>query len=528
MPMVSVQPRPAKVGPETPQLVYAPTTWHRDHRFALAGIVGATALTVVTGFLGPSVVTLTLGKRRDLLPPYYLPGGIIAPNEWLVSSLIWSAILIGALGLGIGMRALSDGWRPNPRKLFALGTGLSAATILVPPMTSADVLMYAAYGRLQAIGRDPYSITPAEIFRSQYDPVLNLTERPWTDTPSVYGPITSWLQLAANKLGGDNMHDIVFWLQIFAMVPFVVMCAGVVMLAHGDPQRQARAALFSIANPCLIWAVIAGAHNEALSVVFAVVALLLMRKTPFGAGFAIGLAGCAKLSIGLYGIAMLWAYRRQPKKALLFCAGAAIPMGLAYVVWQPTAFFQVLRNGGYVSVGSWANPLFRFLDWVYFTGTTSKIIVGVLSYAGLFVIGWMLSRVLPWRAAPGLSAGADPKSDVLTVGLRTALVISTAWLVTSMYTLSWYDLIAWVPLAVLAASKLDYLMLVRIAPLSLAYVPGRAIDFGPALELVATRIRDTVSPIVQIGVLVAIVLWWRRDRKARRAGLVTLGDTSAR
>ena len=82
-----------------------------------------------------------------------------------------------------------------------------------------------------------------------------------------------------------------------------------------------------------------------------------------------------------------------------------------------------------------------------------------------------------------------------------------------MYTLSWYDLIAWMPLAVLGASKLDTIMLLRGAPLSLAYVPGRAIDVGPALDVTATRIRDTFSPIVQIGVLVAIVVWWRRPRQ---------------
>ena len=50
----------------------------------------------------------------------------------------------------------------------------------------------------------------------------------------------------------------------------------------------------------------------------------------------------------------------------------------------------------------------------------------------------------------------------------------------------------------------------RIAPLSLAYVPGRAIDYGAALDFTATRIRDTVSPIIQILVLLAIVLWWKK------------------
>lgn len=492
-----------------PQPRYQPGVWHRNHQFAIFGIVGATALTLFAGFLGPSAVTLTLGPRHSYLPPWYLPANVVKPNEWFVSIVIWVAIILGALGLWAGLRAMADGWRPKYKKIFVLGTVLSLLTSLVPPMTSADVLMYAAYGRLQAIGRDPYEITAAEVFRSQFDPVLRWTERPWQDTPSVYGPITSWTQLVANKLGGENMHDIVFWLQVFSVVPFILACAGAVMLAHGDPRRQGRAALLTVANPLLIWAVVAGAHNEPLAVMFAVAGLLFMRKNPFVAGLGIGLAGCAKVSIGLWGLAMLWAYRREPKKALLLCFGTAVPMGLAYVLWQPTAFFQALRNGGYVSVGSWANPLYRLLD-VFMTGFHAKAIVGVISYIGLIIIGWMLYRVVPWTPAPGLEKGADMQRDPLTIALRTALVLSVAWLITSMYTLSWYDLLAWIPLAVLAANKLDKIMVIRGAALSLAYVPGRAIDLGTALDFTATRMRDTISPIVQMAMVLAVILWWRQ------------------
>jgi hypothetical protein len=496
---------PAK--PPKPQ--YRAEIWHRNHRFAVFGIVGATALTLLAGVLGPSAVTLTLGPRDSYLPPWYLPSGLVSPNEWFVSILIWTAIILGGLGLWVGLRAMADGWKPKVKKFFALGTVLSLLTICVPPMTSADVLMYAAYGRLQAIGRSPYEITPAEVFRGQFDPVLRWTERPWQDTPSVYGPITSWTQLLANKLGAENMHDIVFWLQVFSVVPFILACAGVIILAHGDPRRQGRAALLTIANPLLIWAVVAGAHNEALAVMFAVAGLLFMRKNPFVAGLGIGLAGCAKVSIGLWGLAMLWAYRREPKKALLLCLGTAIPMGLAYVLWQPTAFFQALRNGGYVSVGSWANPVYSFLA-LFMTDYHAKVVIGIISYIGFIVIAWMLSRVVPWTAAPGLAKDADLKRDPLTIALRTALVLSVAWLITSMYTLSWYDLLAWMPLAVFAASKLDQIMVIRGAALSLAYVPGRAIDMGPALDFTATRIRDTVSPIIQMTMLLAVVLWWRQ------------------
>jgi alpha-1,6-mannosyltransferase len=488
---------------------YGPGIWHRNHQFAIFGIVGATALTLLAGFLGPSAVTLTLGPRDSYLPPWYLPADVITPNEWFVSILIWTAIILGALGLWVGLRAMADGWKPKFKKLFGLGTVLSLLTVCVPPLTSADVLMYAAYGRLQAIGRNPYEITPAEVFRGQFDPVLRWTERPWQDTPSVYGPITSWTQLAANKLGGENMHDIVFWLQVFSVVPFILACAGVVMLAHGDPRRQGRAALLTIANPLLIWAVVAGAHNEALAVMFAVAGLLFMRKNPFIAGLGIGLAGCAKVSIGLWGLAMLWAYRREPKKALLLCLGTAIPMGLAYILWQPTAFLQALRNGGYVSVGSWANPVYSLLA-LFMTEFHAKVVIGIISYIGFMVIAWMLSRVVSWTAAPGLAKDADLQRDPLTIALRTALVLSVAWLITSMYTLSWYDLLAWMPLAVLAASKLDQIMVIRGAALSLAYVPGRAIDMGPALDFTATRMRDTVSPIIQMAMLLAVILWWRQ------------------
>ena len=185
-------------------------------------------------------------------------------------------------------------------------------------------------------------------------------------------------------------------------------------------------------------------------------------------------------------------------------------MGLAYVLWAPTAFFQVLRNGDVRLRRRRGRTRSTASSTLFLDQDLAKIVVGVIAYVGLVVIAWMLSKVVPWTAVPGLPKGADLRRDPLTIAVRTSLVLSVAWLVTSMYTLSWYDLIAWIPLSVLAASKLDKIMLMRIAPLSLAYVPGRAIDYGAALDFTATRIRDTVSPIIQILVLLAIVLWWKK------------------
>ena len=67
---------PRRQSGQAAQAVYRPSVWHRDHHFALVGIIGATALTLLAGFLGPSAVTLKLGPRDSYLPPWYMPAGM--------------------------------------------------------------------------------------------------------------------------------------------------------------------------------------------------------------------------------------------------------------------------------------------------------------------------------------------------------------------------------------------------------------------------------------------------------------------
>lgn len=492
--------------------------WTRDGRLGFRLIVLSCLVTIVVAFLGPSTVTLNPGPADgSLLPPWFIPvewgKQVGLPlSEWVVVPALWIGITVGAIGLVIAWRAVTDGWRPRIHRMFHLGVGLNLATAFVPPLTSADVLMYAAYGRLQHLGRNPYDITPAEIFRQAYDPVLVWTERPWQDTPSVYGPIASWSQWLANWLGGDSMHDVVFWLQLMAVVPFIVICAVMIKLAHGDAALQTRSVLFTILNPLLIWSVVAGAHNEALTLVFAIIALWFVRKSAFVTGIFIGLAGAVKVSLVFYGLALVWGYRHDWRKVLQLGVGAVIPLGILYGVFAPQALFAAGRNTGYVSGGSWAPWFDSALAWVL-PAATARSITGIVGWVGLFVIGWMLSRVLPWHAVPGATLPAE--RDPLTIAVRTAVVLCTAWLVTSPYTLSWYDLIVWAPLALLMPTRLDWLMALRGVALSVAYVTGRTVGFSDVMvDVVAFTVRDIICTAIQWVVLVAIVHWfWTTNRQ---------------
>ena len=481
--------------------------WTKDHHYGLAMIIFGCLVSVAVAFAGPSVVTLKLGPRVDLMPPWYLPVGWLSLGEWVVVPLLWVGIIVGSLGLTICWRAVNAGWRPNHRKLFVLGAGLSTLSCLVPPLTSADVLMYAAYGRIQVLGLNPYDITPAEIFRQTYDPVLVWTEHPWTDTPSVYGPLASASQWLAAALGGENMHNIVFWLQAFTLIAFLVGAAAAVRLAHTDPKLQTRVVLFTVANPLMIWGVLVGAHNESLSVVFALVGLLFYRKYPWAAGIGIGLAGTVKVSMIFYGIAMCWGYRKDWRKLLQLIGGAAVPLAIAYGLWMPNALLAAQRNTGYISPGAWGL-------WGLWTLTPligdplARQVVTSLGWVLLVIFAWMLSRVMPWRLVPGEYKTAEPQEDPLTIAVRTIVVLCTAWLITSPWQFVWYDLIVWIPLGLLWSSRLDPIMIWRGAWLSVAWVTGRALQFSPEMHAVERYLRENINVAAQYAVLVAIVWWW--------------------
>ena len=65
-----------------------------------------------------------------------------------------------ALGLAAGLAALARGWAPDPRRLLLAGCLAAVVLAFLPPSGSADHLNYAAYGRIAALGLDPYAHHP--------------------------------------------------------------------------------------------------------------------------------------------------------------------------------------------------------------------------------------------------------------------------------------------------------------------------------------------------------------------------------
>ncbi len=461
-------------------------------------------LIVLTGLLGPSVVVLTLPNPEKWLPPYWFDA---EPGGWAATVPILAAIVIGAIGVHQMLTALKYGWAPRLRKLVALGIGSVVAVIMVPPMASGDVLIHAAYGRIAATGGNPYETTPADIIRLGFDPVIVATERPWQNAYSIYGPVVTAVQWVSSKIAGDSVHLTVWLLQISVALAFVVAALAALKLVGPDLERRRRLILLTLANPLLIWAVVAGAHNESIAVMFAVLALIAMRRNVFLAGVLLGLAGCSKLSIGLVGVAMLWALRGNHRKMLQLSLGAGITMVGMYAFVGLRAFQQARSQTSFISTGTPHKIIYNLLD-LLMPGPVARTLVGIAAWIGLIIVAILLCQVFPKALVDKVS-----EDDVTPDAIRYTAIYAIAWLLTSMYTLAWYDLTAWVALAMVGASQVDRLMVIRTAVVSLAYVPGRdrrAIDMSQSLDFVTTRIRDTICPIVEALLLIALIVWARR------------------
>ncbi|MBM7784520.1 hypothetical protein JOD67_001200 [Tenggerimyces flavus] len=473
-------------------------------RRAIVLVATSFALVFLVGFLGPSIAVVTLPQRQSWHPPFWIDAH---PHPAIIISLIVAAIACGGIGIYQGLRALAAGWQP--RHLAKLGIAGIVAVTLVPPMGSGDILMYAAYGRIAALGSSPYVLSPADLSRLINDPIANATEAPWQEKTSVYGPIATWLQQGSSFLGGDSTHATVMWLQLVNALAYVGVGLLTIVLAGQDPKDRARATLFILANPVLVLAVVGGAHNDAQAVVFAIAALVVARRMPFAAGLLLGLGGAVKLNVGLFGLALLWGLRKSKRRMAELCAGAALALVGTYVTAGPEAFHQITAAVGYVSTGTPWRWIFSLLHLTILPIPLARTVVALLAITSIVLVSILLHRALPAAIKP--PAGPD---DPTPDAVRAAAVLGLAWVLLTHYTLPWYDIVAWAPLAAVAATQLDKLLLLRTSVLAAAYTGSRAIVLPAWLQFIQSRLLDTISPLVQLTVIVLLIRWCRRRSAA--------------
>jgi hypothetical protein len=504
-----------------------PGTEARRPAHLAGGLVGASAVLVVgTAVLGPSAIEPALGPRsglRGLLPSYSLH---LHPSSALVTVLVVVAYLAGGAGVGLGLVAVRRGHRLDPRRAWWFGVLLAVAAVLVPPIGSADHINYAAYGRIAAQGGDPYVEAPAQ-WHDGRDPVTSAVEPPWTKTPSIYGPVATAFQAASSLAGGDSLRATVWFWQLLCAAAWLLI--GWLLLRFTADQAgersppQSRAIWLWLFNPVLYGVVLVGAHVDVLATAFTLVALLLALRQPFFAGIALGAATGMKLTMLLAVPALIWALRgigrtRLARNLGLGLVGAAIVLVPAHL-WAGRHVFDELRVAHrFISLATPWRPVFDALKGPVGNHATRDWVVG-LSPLVVVLVAIALARVA--RPSPKLRAdgpnGLDPEVErVVSEGALALVVLTAAYLLAAPYSLPWYDVASWAPLALVAGGAIDALLLVRLVAYSLAYVPGRILGMSAHVERVTMDYRKHVTPYVGWLLLAAVVLLALRPRSRER------------
>ncbi|MEV0400491.1 hypothetical protein [Actinoallomurus sp. NPDC050550] len=539
----------------------------RADRAGYAGLAAAAlglACFLTVALLGPSVMEPALPGGSGQ-PPYSLG---VRPSPHLVIVLTAIGAGLSALGVGLCLYASRRGWWISPRILLIAGGVAAVAFMFMPPIGSADHLNYAAYGRMAVTGNDPYATTARGL---PADPVIGAVQD-WRDAPTLYGPIATAQQTFASLIGGRSVRLTVFVMSVTEVVAFLTVGLLLAHATRGDRERRLRAALLWSANPLMLYALVAGAHNDVLALAFAVAGLVVfaLPDPPWShqtdarslgrcvaAGILIGAGAAVKINVAIVAGGPAWILLRDwwearratgagraPARSGAGAAAvrlvalpltAAVVTGLAYLMAGPHSFDQLGRASRAVAL---ATP------WHLFAGSGGGLLLTLprsTVQRGAVVLTVVLA-VLLLRAAPrpGVRDVGGVTDTTGEDALRVSAALAIAWLFAAPYALPWYDGLGWAMLALvstpvaapdgrpvstpvaaphrpLAWSRIDGLLLARTTVLVLAYLPARdprLAGLPHALDWLVTGVRSRVTPAVLTALLMALVVVAVRARRA--------------
>ena len=476
-----------------------------------ASLLVSVGLMVLVGLCGRSVVVPRFPSAAPW-PPYFMS---VQLSDVAVTGLAWLAVGIGGLGLMAALRAAQLGWRPRPRALL-IGCALAVlALMLVPPMGSTDMLDYAMYGRMATLGHSPYLMTPAQLTASG-DPVARYGPISWRNAHSVYGPLGTFSEQVASFLAGPSMAKTVFWLKVWNALAFLAVALARDRLLRSEAAARVRAHLLWSVNPLMLWAVLGGGHIDGLAAAAGFLGLLCVRRLGaargLAAGLLIGVAIAIKAPFALFLLGPAWAARRSPRTLAATALGAVAVVLPSYLLAGRAAVTAVVSRG--TGVADLYQP------WQLLTRALGlHNPVTFTNAAGLcgFVV---LALVLLWR----LPAGPEGTPGLTFV--RPVLAVSLAWLVCSPQQRPWYDAMIFPLLALMPATRLDWIVAVRATAAAAAELPGVRYHVGLSPRSLASLVYFTVHDIVPVALtaVAAALIWlcvtgrWTDDGRPDRVG----------
>jgi len=427
--------------------------------FAAVAIAASTLIMIVISAAGPNVSVPAM-RRAGGLPWWHA----LHLTATFVTVSLWGAMVLGCAGVMAGLVAVARGARPPVRPVIAAAFLAVVVLTVLPPAGSTDSISYAASGRTAVIGRSPYVMTPLQLERTG-DPVgrqipFNEIPSSWANAVSVYGPVATAAEWGAAELGGTSLARITFWLKLEEAVAFGAVILALDRLLRSNPEMRLRAHLLWSVNPLLLWEIVASGHIDGLAAVFGLLGIVALRtRTPAGeigtggavlAGLLIGAATGIKVEYALLGLAVAWACRRSLKALTAAAAGFAVVVVPAYLAAGTPAIKVLVTRSGGITWDTMYQLFWRpVLGYTQFSVSSIPPHLELVAYLLFAAVALLALLRLPDRV-PGLPA------------VTPALALSLSWLFLTAFQRPWYDAMAISLLALYSASRLDWVVLIRL------------------------------------------------------------------
>ena len=393
------------------------------------------------------------------------------------------------------------------RARLIAGSVLAVAALLVlPPMGSADMLDYAVFGRIAALGHSPYVMTPAQL-KASGDPVGAVAVPGYRTQPSRYGPVATATEGAASDLAGASAARTIFWLKGWNAVAYLALVLVLDRLLRLDTARRVRAHLLWSLNPLMLWAVMAGGHNDGLAVGFGASALFALRRAESRrailAGLLLGLAAATKAPFALFGAGLAWAARRSPRSLAALAAGAAVILIPGYLLAGRAAMSATMGVATMRPVGY--TPWFAVIRVLHLAHAVSSInALALIAFLALAVI--LLRRM--------------PPGPIDLPAVRGALAMTLAWLLVTPQQHAWYFAMIFPLVAVMRPSRLDWIAVAAASVAAVAALPRlyTVPDQHPSWLGLAQRSMNAGIGPLGLTIAGAALLWLCYSNDWRSAG----------
>jgi hypothetical protein len=455
---------------------------------------------------GPSIVVPAMAHAPGGAPPWWISLRLGRPTALFLS---WGAAVIGAIGVGAGLLAVSRGARVPVRPLLAVSFIVIAIFTFLPAAGTTDTQSYAIDGNMIVLRHSPYVFTPATMV-ALGDKLAVGSPYTWAHQLSDYGPIASAEEWLSAELGGTSMALITFWLKLFVALAFGAVVLLLDRLLRDNPAMRLRAHLLWSLNPLLLWEIVASGHIDGLAIAFGLAGLAALRFPPDGAkptlarcaaaGALLAAAACTKSPYVLFIVAALWAVRRSPARIASVLGGWLCVTVVCYAIAGWPAVKVLSQRGQQITWDNLYQVLYRpfglagplgadnIPGWVFPLALALFIGVAVLAFFRL-----------PDRV-PGLPA------------VSPTLALSLAWIFFWPFQRPWYDVMIIALLALYPASGLDVIVLVRLGFAAVTYMEAGRVFRMPWFQHIQFIEGEWITSAVRFLTAAALIWMCVTDR----------------